>query len=213
METHVAQYWDTAQMALKPVDKSEDGTSLTVEVYWMPTTSYGYSTAICSRPELKHTGSKDAQVELYNPVGKKKMESGHRVTFETDDPENYPLPAWELLEMRWDLNRIAKLAGVVEMYGRDDYESEEGESSDEEEEEEDEDEVEYKDDSDDSEEGDDNGKGGGISVMGFFPGLGRFLPLTRPGTDGKLFKVDEEKLKKWEEKEKEDGGPEPESHD
>lgn len=188
-------------MTLKPVDKSKDGMSLTVEVRWMPTTSCGYSTAMCSRPGLKHTSSKDTQVELYNPVGKKNIESGHRVTFETYDPENYLLSAWELLEMRWDLNRIVKLAGVVEIYGCDDYESEEGESSDEE----DEDEVEYMDDSelDDSEDYDREGHG--ISVMGFSPGLGRFLSLKRPGTDGKLFEVDEEKLlKNWEKKEEAD---------
>ncbi|ODM22031.1 hypothetical protein SI65_02876 [Aspergillus cristatus] len=129
---------------------------------------------MCSRPALKHKGSKDAQVELWDCV-EKKIESGDTVTLYTHDPEKHPLPAWELLEMRWDLNRIAKLAGMVEMYGRDDYESEDGESSDEEEEE---DEVEYKNDSED--EGEDDGEGHGVSVIGFFPGVG-FLPLKRPG--------------------------------
>lgn len=43
--------------------------------------------------------------------------------------------------MRWDLNRITKLAGVVEIHSCDYYESEDGESSDEEDEGEEEDEV------------------------------------------------------------------------
>lgn len=61
---------------------------------------------MCSRPALKHKGSKHVQVKLWNRIEKKKTESGDMVTLYTHDPEKCPLLAW-------DLSRIAKLAGVV----------------------------------------------------------------------------------------------------
>ena len=42
------------------------------------------------------------------------LESGHIFTVRTDNPETHPLPSMELLQLRWDLSRIANMQGVGE---------------------------------------------------------------------------------------------------
>jgi hypothetical protein len=41
------------------------------------------------------------------------MSSGDLVIFQTKDPENLPLPSWDLLQMQWILNRIGAISGAA----------------------------------------------------------------------------------------------------
>jgi hypothetical protein len=40
--------------------------------------------------------------------------SGHKVTVTTDDPDERPLPSWELLDMQWVLQRLLAISGAAE---------------------------------------------------------------------------------------------------
>lgn len=55
------------------------------------------------------------------------MKSGRIFTIKTDDPQNQPLPSFELLDLLWKLTRIRAMRGAAdEMYS---YEREDQEDS------------------------------------------------------------------------------------
>ena len=53
------------------------------------------------------------------------MNSSDLVIFRTKDPENLPLPSWDLLHMQWILHRIGALSGAANVPMKPwDYDSE-----------------------------------------------------------------------------------------
>jgi hypothetical protein len=43
------------------------------------------------------------------------IETGHLLTFTTDDPENLPLPSVDLLQLQWVLNRLISHSGAADV--------------------------------------------------------------------------------------------------
>jgi hypothetical protein len=120
--------WDQGKMALKPIELSPDKTSLTLEVHWLrnrratesplgnPSTPPPVnllqvpSLALTPRESVKGFGFLDADTG-------ERIFSGHKVTLTTDNPDERPLPSWELLEMQWVLQRLAAISGAAEFGG------------------------------------------------------------------------------------------------
>lgn len=43
------------------------------------------------------------------------IQSGDEIRITTEDPQNCPLPHWDLLEMQWVLNRVVAMSGAVDV--------------------------------------------------------------------------------------------------
>ena len=49
------------------------------------------------------------------PLSDHIIQSGDEIQLTTEDPENRPLPHWEILEMQWILNRVVAMSGAAEV--------------------------------------------------------------------------------------------------
>ncbi|ODM14851.1 hypothetical protein SI65_09603 [Aspergillus cristatus] len=114
---NVGAYWDHGMMTMKPIEQSDDKAWSIAHTYWLPRAYEESRMNMCSRPFIpSDLEASPDQGGLYTVDGKK-IVSGHEVNPSTPDPVNLPLSSFELLEMRWVLDRIAGLAGVEEKYG------------------------------------------------------------------------------------------------
>ncbi|ODM22033.1 hypothetical protein SI65_02878 [Aspergillus cristatus] len=119
---YIGAYWDHVVFCLKPIAESGDGTWLTADMYWMPSPFGEVSMSLCSRPSLpSDLASAPNQGRIYN-ANRRRITSGYRITMTTRDPVEMPLPSFDLLELRWVLDRIARLAGIEEKCGHEDWE-------------------------------------------------------------------------------------------
>ncbi|PGH07765.1 hypothetical protein AJ79_06153 [Helicocarpus griseus UAMH5409] len=111
-------YWDANLFALKPLKVSSDKKSLTVQLFWLHPHSRMKLMPLEMRPFLPSQleGSVN-NVKLFNCVTHEIIQSGHRITICTDDPDKRPLPSYDLLEMQWYLHRVSALAGASEVFG------------------------------------------------------------------------------------------------
>ncbi|ODM15439.1 hypothetical protein SI65_09042 [Aspergillus cristatus] len=128
MSPSVAAYWREYLFALKPLELSEDRTSMNVQFFWLPAPPLDmeYMTSRPDLPEDLDTPGND--IKLWDCRIERKIVSGHIITLVTDDPEERPLPSWYLLEMDWFLRRLSVLAGLMG-YEDDELEDEEDDSS------------------------------------------------------------------------------------
>ncbi|KAN0070975.1 hypothetical protein V8E54_011140 [Elaphomyces granulatus] len=115
---HAHDWWNRGIFALKPVDRSEDRTTLTCQFFWQPQYSHTRKSnvdllmaAIMNHSEYREDG-------LAEPI-----RSGDMFTLTTDDPDKKPLPSFKLLELQWILQKITAMSG-------DDGESSSDSSSD-----------------------------------------------------------------------------------
>lgn len=117
---HVHKYWGQALFALKPLEQSDDGKSLTAEFHWLKQRTGEKSVTVTEMPTLATAiDSPGCCIKLWNNRTEQKIVTGHRVIFRTDDPIEHPLPSWELLEMQWHLQRVAAMAGAGEQDDED----------------------------------------------------------------------------------------------
>ncbi|OJJ85397.1 uncharacterized protein ASPGLDRAFT_81141 [Aspergillus glaucus CBS 516.65] len=113
MSPSVAAYWRDYLFALKPIELSEDSTSMKVQFFWLPAPPLDME-YITSRPDLpEDLGTPGDDIKLWDCRIERKIVSGHIITLVTDDPEERPLPSWYLLEMDWFLRRLSVLAGLM----------------------------------------------------------------------------------------------------
>ena len=112
-------------MALKPLELSPDKTSLTLEVHWLrhrraaesplsnPSTPPPVD--LLQVPSLALTPQASTKGFWFIDVDTgERIYSGHKVTVTTDDPDERPLPSWELLDMQWVLQRLSAISGAAE---------------------------------------------------------------------------------------------------
>lgn len=108
------RYWGNTMFALKPLKRSEDGTSMEVQFFWLPRNSPGART-IATPPvihnDMESTGD---NIRLFNCADCTIIKSGRVLTFTTDDPKDKPLPSYALLDLQWALHRVAALSGASE---------------------------------------------------------------------------------------------------
>jgi len=110
------KYHERAFFALKPKEISNDKKTLKVEFYWLPRYSHSHQVDILRTPSIpKHSDGITGEVGLWNIQTGEKIRSGDVICFETNDPENLPLPDFRLLEMQWILHRVSALSGAAEL--------------------------------------------------------------------------------------------------
>jgi hypothetical protein len=124
--------WSMGLFALKPLELSDDRKKLTVQFFWQPQYSHqlGDQIDLLKEPTSSKGLSEVEKLELlpikreregktYHlasfPVGEppRRIHSGDTFSLTTDDPENKPLPSWQILEMQWVLQRLAAMSGAA----------------------------------------------------------------------------------------------------
>ena len=110
------KYHERAYFALKPKEISSDKKSLKVEFYWLPRCDHSNQVNILRTPSIpEHLDGKTRRIGLWNVETDQRIRSGDIIYFETNDPENLPLPDFRLLEMQWILHRVSALSGAAEL--------------------------------------------------------------------------------------------------
>ncbi|OJJ42437.1 hypothetical protein ASPZODRAFT_170112 [Penicilliopsis zonata CBS 506.65] len=116
----VHRLWRKAKFALKPEELSEDQKTLTVRFFWLSDSRY-HRKEIGLPPYIapgldRSTGN----TVLMNSETMQIISSGDILEFKTDDPENHPLPSFDILELQWMLHRVTALSGAAEATDEDD---------------------------------------------------------------------------------------------
>jgi hypothetical protein len=107
--------------ALKPLDLSRDKKELKVQFFWQPCYSHNFTDKIDLLTEtLPSDGLKGIGDSYYLPYRDgdgtlRPIVSGQVFTFKAEDPEKQPLPSWDLLDMKWSLQRVVGMSGTGEM--------------------------------------------------------------------------------------------------
>lgn len=105
--------WGRGLFALKPVSKSADNKTLKVRFFWQEKQGHFPKIDLTTTPISTKCLEQTAGVWLFDKNGKK-IQSGDDFELQTDDPEQKPLPSFELLELQWFLHRIQGMAGAAE---------------------------------------------------------------------------------------------------
>jgi hypothetical protein len=117
--------WTKAHFALRPVDKSPDNKSLTVQFVRLPKYDRSSSIDILQKP-VSLSDYKDVNGwPLYNAEVNRFISSGDLIVLETDDPKLRPLPSMELLDMQWVLHRLTAMSAAAEPRDLDEEDDEE----------------------------------------------------------------------------------------
>ncbi|PWY77315.1 hypothetical protein BO94DRAFT_549123 [Aspergillus sclerotioniger CBS 115572] len=95
--------------ALEPVRKDPEGCSMVLKFWWLKPESFWPNVPDLPRDmdtAKYHIGLMDCRTE-------KPIQSGHEITLETPDPDNFPLPDFRILELQWILHRVAAISGAA----------------------------------------------------------------------------------------------------
>ncbi|KAK2875674.1 hypothetical protein FQN49_001507 [Arthroderma sp. PD_2] len=117
---HIHRWHSKGLFALQPIHQSEDRKQLTVKFYWLPQREFAQHVDLLDAPTIpdKLTGIKMAY-KAWNVRTEEKVVSGTEIVMKTSDPDNLPLPDWDLLDLQWVLQRLTALSGAADVY--DDY--------------------------------------------------------------------------------------------
>jgi hypothetical protein len=122
------QYYGNGYFALKPIERSDDEKSLKVKFFWLQQSkSLASYVGILGVPSSEENDHGPNKAKLYNHETDNKICSEQELCLKTHDPENCPLPSWELLEMQWILNRLVAMRGAGEA---DDCDSDDSDDED-----------------------------------------------------------------------------------
>ncbi|OQE18871.1 hypothetical protein PENFLA_c020G03745 [Penicillium flavigenum] len=109
------RYWGACYFALEPLHLRNDGKELITRFYWLPKVT-PHIVQVQDKPSISlHPYSDFVSLCFKSPDGSLRgMSSGDLVVFKTKDPENLPLPSWDLLQMQWILSRIGAISGAAD---------------------------------------------------------------------------------------------------
>ncbi|KAN0068545.1 hypothetical protein V8E54_013269 [Elaphomyces granulatus] len=108
-------YWGKALFAIEPIQVSADRCRLEARFHWLKQFKHnGRINPIFRAQNIFPKDSVGKNIKLFNCVTDEKLCSGDLICFETSDPEELPLPSFTLLQMQWNLQRIAALSGAAE---------------------------------------------------------------------------------------------------
>lgn len=118
------ELWGEARFALRPL-QLVNARTLRVQFFWQqkannsidevdllkePMSSEGLKKSNgMHMPLTTSEGEGDRDSPQYEPI-----RSGYEFDIVTEDPKNFPLPSWQLLEMQWHLQRVAAMSGAGE---------------------------------------------------------------------------------------------------
>ncbi|KAB8076434.1 hypothetical protein BDV29DRAFT_200197 [Aspergillus leporis] len=111
----IHRMWGKAEFGLKPIELSDDRKKLTVQFFWFKRGSFSERMPLTKAPVLLTTGRAGPRdTKVFNCLTEEVICSGDFVTLEVQDPDQYPLPSFELLEMQWTLHMVAAISGAAE---------------------------------------------------------------------------------------------------
>lgn len=114
----VHRLWGACFFALKPIKARKR--KMIVEFHWLQPRTKGKGKKpqmvnARNRPDcLAEVDSPGQDIRLFHCTTKAIMTSGTRISICTDDPQKRPLPSFALLQMQWNLQRVAALSGMAE---------------------------------------------------------------------------------------------------
>jgi hypothetical protein len=122
--------WNKGLFALKPLELSPDRKELKVQFFWQA--RYGHK-LVDQIDLLTDTLSSEGLTKvdgyflsyIHDDGTLRLIASGEIFTLKTENPEEQPLPNWELLDMQWKLQRVINMAGAAGLssldFDDDDY--------------------------------------------------------------------------------------------
>ncbi|KAM5445973.1 hypothetical protein MaudCBS49596_006918 [Microsporum audouinii] len=114
------RYHERALFALQPINLSEDKKCMTLRFYWLPKRNFSNSVNLSDPPTIPSNLSGLGQEhKAWHIQTEKKISSGDKIIMETDDPDNFPLPDWNLMDMQWILQRLASLSAAADILHED----------------------------------------------------------------------------------------------
>lgn len=128
MNVLVHKAWGAALFALKHLNTSEDKFSMKLQFYWLRPASKANLTVeeFLKKPSLPSDEQcGEGSLYLYNVRAHQPIKSGDIITLSTLSPLTKPLPSEGLINLQWNLHRIAALSAAaidheLEMMGDDD---------------------------------------------------------------------------------------------
>lgn len=133
MAKDVHAMWGDGMFAIRPLEYHDDNRKLDIEVYWQTNQGHKIDEDVSIRKQpassidLSGYRREDGMISGAISIGGSRVQSGHRFTLETSNPNTHPLPNKRLLEMQWHLNRVVALSGAAEAADLDEDTDEEGE--------------------------------------------------------------------------------------
>lgn len=117
----VHRLWVACFFALKPIRASKR--RIIVEFHWLQPRSKGEKPLLVNartRPDcLAEIDSPGQDIRLIDCPSGTIITSGTRLAIYTDDPQRRPLPSFALLDMQWNLQRVAALSGKAKWRDED----------------------------------------------------------------------------------------------
>ncbi|GKZ76964.1 hypothetical protein AnigIFM56816_009073 [Aspergillus niger] len=110
------KYWEWGYLVLRPNPKNiVNKYELKVQFVWLPQQNHFWKELV-SVDLLPPPAERKAVAELvgFQSEQFKDLKPGDWITLTTPDPERLPLPSWELLELRFALTLLVRLAGNLE---------------------------------------------------------------------------------------------------
>jgi hypothetical protein len=118
---YVHDCWDRCLCAFRPIEVNEEKTRMDIAFHWLPLLDDKVKrTDLVSSLENPysaydpHGGTPGNNNYVFDLVTQRAIPSGYIFTVKTDDPVKRPLPSFALLQMQWNLHRIAAMQGAGE---------------------------------------------------------------------------------------------------
>lgn len=129
----VHRLWGGCFFALKPV-RVISKRKMVVEFHWLqprPKAKKQLMVNARIRPDcLAEVDSPGQDIRLLHSPSKTIIISGTRIAIRTDDPRKRPLPSFALLQMQWNLQRVAALSATAEWREEDYGDSDDNDATD-----------------------------------------------------------------------------------
>ncbi|DAA77934.1 TPA_exp: Uncharacterized protein A8136_5637 [Trichophyton benhamiae CBS 112371] len=103
---------------LQPIRRSDDGKEFTVKFYWLPLRKpAAQGVDLLTDPTIPEDLVGIAKdYRAWNTFTGEEIASGREIVLTTRDPENLPLPSWDLLDLQWTLQRLVALRGAADVF-------------------------------------------------------------------------------------------------
>ncbi|KAL3494668.1 hypothetical protein BJX62DRAFT_26197 [Aspergillus germanicus] len=105
--------WDQGRIGLNPISVSADGTRMEVEFHFLPELDNKRKDLTTPPPDPRALAFSSSDTLLPNFARQSLLRSGDVLIFTTPSPDELPLPSFELLRMKWVLNRLVALSGAA----------------------------------------------------------------------------------------------------
>ncbi|KAM5466560.1 hypothetical protein MauCBS54593_005817 [Microsporum audouinii] len=113
----IHRWHSKALFGLQPIHQSEDKKCLTVKFYWFPQRQPTKNVNLLDTPSIPDDlAGINMDYKAWDVCTEEKIVSGAELVLKTNDPENFPLPSWDLLDMQWTLQRLSALSGAADVF-------------------------------------------------------------------------------------------------